>query len=109
MKKIIRLLPALAIMMAISSAFAFQQTKKVSAKAQDTFYYVYSGSTTDLSDYEQSGNWSTAYTADPGGCDLGNSLPCVVTSSFSDKADFINDISTNGAGVVNSHVADYRN
>lgn len=109
MKKILRLLPVLAILMAITSAFAFQNAKKVPAKPLDTFYYVYSGSTTSLSDYELSSNWSTAYMADPGGCDVGTSLPCVVTSSFSDKADFINDISTNGATVVNNNVADYRN
>jgi hypothetical protein len=69
---------------------------------------VYSGLSTNLSDYEQSGNWSTAYTADPGGCNGGPTLPCVVSSSFSDKADFISDITTNGTPVVDNNVADFR-
>lgn len=108
MKKIIRLLPVLAILMALTSAFAFQNAPKVAPKSQDTFYYMYSGSTTNLSDYEQTGNWSTAFTADPGGCNGGTSLPCVVSSSFSDRADFISDINTNGATVVDNHVADFK-
>ena len=104
MKKILRLLPVLAI----TSAFAFQNVPKEAAKKQDTFYFQYSGATTNLSDYEQSGNWSTAYTSDPGGCNGGTSLPCVVSSSISDKTDFISDITTNGAGVVDNNVADYK-
>lgn len=108
MKKVFRFLPVLAILMAISSAFAFQQKTKAPQPKRDIFYYVYSGTTTDLSDYEQSSNWSTSFTADPGGCNGGSTLPCVITSSFSDKADLLNDINTNGAGVVDNNVADYK-
>lgn len=108
MKKANRLLPLLAIALAITSAFAFQNVKKMKANPLNTYYYVYSGTTTDLADYKETSNWSTAYMSDPGGCNGGASLPCVVTSSFSDRADFIDDITTNGAGVVDNHVADYK-
>lgn len=107
MKSIKFLLPLLAVVLIVTAAFTTQgataQPKKV-----DTFFYQYTGTGTSLSDYENPDNWSNAMTENPGGCNGGSVLPCVVSSGLSDKNDFIDDISNNGTGVVNDHIEAYR-
>lgn len=107
MKSIKFLLPLLAVVLIITAAFttkgAATQPKKMSS-----YFYQYTGIGTSLSDYANPDNWSNAMTENPGGCNGGSSLPCVVSSGLSDKSDFINDISNNGTGVVNDHIEAYR-
>ena len=99
------LLPAIAMLFALVCVFAFTPAQKT-AHTTDTYFYVYSGTTTDLSDYQDSGNWGEAQASDPGGCNGGSSLPCVVTSSIDNKTDFVQSITS--ASVVDNNVADYR-
>lgn len=89
---------------AITCAFAFRPAKKAAQKRLDTYFYTYSGSTTTLGDYETTGNWSEPANMDPDNCQEGLDLPCIVSSPFSLKADFLNDITTNGVSVVNNHI-----
>jgi hypothetical protein len=93
---------------AITCAFAFRPAKNAHQKGTDTFYYTYSGNSTMLSDYETDGNWSNPAGSDPGGCNGGPTLPCVVSSSESTKAGFLADITANGTSVVDNNIVHKR-
>jgi len=93
MKQIKKFMLLASMILAISFAFAFRPAEQV--KKADTFYYVYSGESNDLEDLKAPGNWGSPLTEDPDGCNGGTVLPCVVSSPFSDKDDFIEDIETN--------------
>lgn len=105
MKQIKNLLLMAGFALAITFAFAFRPAEK--GKHTGTFYFVYSGTTSGQTPYEQPGNWSEALDTDPGACNEG-SLPCVVVSSIDNKDDFIQDIKDNGTGVVDNNVEYYR-
>jgi hypothetical protein len=108
MKKISNLVLMACFAIAITTAFAFKPAAKLKVNTTTTYYFIYSGGTTDLGDYENPDNWSEALEEDPDNCGEGTTLPCVVTSTIDNKEDFVGEIVITGASVVNSNILHQR-
>jgi hypothetical protein len=96
MKQYLLAFSSIAIAIALVS---FTQFKKPHT---DTFYYQYSGSTTNLADYQEPNNWAGPISQGSAGCSS-NNLPCEVTSSIGNKTNFVQSITSES--VVDNHVS----